>query len=526
MLALGDAQARAGEGLQALEIYRRASERAGELGLAQIAAHAAIGYEEASWRPGLSGVVAVSLLERALSALGPPDSENGAMVAQLLSALARAQGFCGNEVIADRLQAESIALARQHGDKHALMMALRTGISDRWRPARIGERMRAAEEALALAESADDVLQQTVDILGWYLFDLFEIGDMDKIEREMVRYGRLVDKLREPFYHYVHSMVRAGLAFHRGQFIEFEALVESIYELGIRLQGHDAEGPYGLQMFSLHREQGHLAEFAPVIAHFVQSTPAAKTWRPGLALIYAEIGDIKAARDQFEVLAKNDFVDLPHDGLRSCCLAFVTEVCVRLDDRARATQLYRLLAPFSGHNIVVGAAVLSFGSADRFLGMLAATAGRWRLAGRHFEAAVVSDTCTGAIPWLARTNLCFARMLKQRGRAADRERALALTSAALSSAVKLGMPTLERDALALRELITDTHSRAPDSLTRRELEVLRLLADGASNRSIGVQLYISTNTVANHVRNILAKTGSSNRTEAVAHAVRDRLFED
>ncbi len=526
MLALGDAQARAGDGLQALQIYRTASEWASELGLARIAAHAAIGYEEVSWRPGLSGVVAVTLLERARAALGPPMTENGPLVAQVLSALSRAQGFCGNEAVSDQLQAEAIALARRHDDAHTLMMALRTGVSDRWRPDRIGARLRAAEEALALAKSADDTLQQTVDVLGWYLFDLFEIGDMVKIEHEMVRYGRLVEMLREPFYRYVHDTVRAGLAFHRGNFAEFEALVESIYELGTRLQGHEAEGPYGLQMFSLRREQGQLAAIAPVIAHFVQNTPAAKTWRPGLALVYAEIGDIEAARTQFEVIAMDDFTDLPHDGLRSCCLAFLAEVCARLDDRIRATQLYRLLAPFSGHNIVVGAAVLSYGSADRYLGMLAATAGRWRLAERHFETALDSDTRTGAAPWLAHTSLCFAGMLKRRGRAVDRERALLLTNNALSGASELGMPTLERDALAFREQLTSTRLRAPDTLTRRELDVLGLLADGASNRSIGEQLFISPNTVANHVRNILAKTGSSNRTEAVARASRDQLLEN
>jgi DNA-binding NarL/FixJ family response regulator len=60
----------------------------------------------------------------------------------------------------------------------------------------------------------------------------------------------------------------------------------------------------------------------------------------------------------------------------------------------------------------------------------------------------------------------------------------------------------------------------PDSgLTGRELEVLGLLAEGASNRQIAERLVISENTAANHVRSILAKTGVANRTQAAILAV-------
>lgn len=50
--------------------------------------------------------------------------------------------------------------------------------------------------------------------------------------------------------------------------------------------------------------------------------------------------------------------------------------------------------------------------------------------------------------------------------------------------------------------------------------MLQLLAAGLGNRAIGERLFVSPNTVANHVRAILAKTGSANRTEAAAFAIR------
>ena len=61
------------------------------------------------------------------------------------------------------------------------------------------------------------------------------------------------------------------------------------------------------------------------------------------------------------------------------------------------------------------------------------------------------------------------------------------------------------------------------AFTQRELEVIRLMAVGKSNREIGQELVISLSTVAHHVTNILNKTGASNRTAAVAVAVHHGL---
>ena len=63
------------------------------------------------------------------------------------------------------------------------------------------------------------------------------------------------------------------------------------------------------------------------------------------------------------------------------------------------------------------------------------------------------------------------------------------------------------------------------ALTTREVEVLRLVAKGMSNREIAEELYISENTVKNHVRNILEKLHLHNRMEAVIYAVRERLLD-
>jgi DNA-binding CsgD family transcriptional regulator len=86
-----------------------------------------------------------------------------------------------------------------------------------------------------------------------------------------------------------------------------------------------------------------------------------------------------------------------------------------------------------------------------------------------------------------------------------------------------------RGRVALVEPVPGGAERPPAprnlGLTPRELEVLRLVAAGRSNRLIGEQLFISTKTASVHVSNILAKLGVTGRGEAAALAHRERLFD-
>ena len=62
------------------------------------------------------------------------------------------------------------------------------------------------------------------------------------------------------------------------------------------------------------------------------------------------------------------------------------------------------------------------------------------------------------------------------------------------------------------------------ALSKREREVLSLVAEGLNNRAIAARLFISENTVKNHIRNIHEKLGVHTRMEAVVRAVREGLL--
>lgn len=89
---------------------------------------------------------------------------------------------------------------------------------------------------------------------------------------------------------------------------------------------------------------------------------------------------------------------------------------------------------------------------------------------------------------------------------------------ALAPSVTVRLVSRLRELESARQV--ETQRSAPVSLTLREREVLRLVADGRDNCTIGRELYISSSTVKHHVAAILSKLGASNRAQAAAEAVR------
>jgi ATP/maltotriose-dependent transcriptional regulator MalT len=129
----------------------------------------------------------------------------------------------------------------------------------------------------------------------------------------------------------------------------------------------------------------------------------------------------------------------------------------------------------------------------------------------------------------ARARLGLAAALRALGR---REAAANEARAAQAAFVRLGAPADVAGAAALvAELMaatpqaqTDRRSERGKGLTTRELEVLRLVAQGLSDREVATRLDLSEHTVHRHVTNILTKTGLPTRAAAVAHAARAGLL--
>ena len=250
-------------------------------------------------------------------------------------------------------------------------------------------------------------------------------------------------ELRQPTYLMLTLGFRAMRVLLAGRFAEAERLALQAQAAGPLTQSEQVGGAFGVQMFTLRREQGRLKEVEPALRHFMQQHGVASTWRPGLALLYSELGRQREARTEFAHLAQHDFADFPRDALWIGCMTYLTEVCTFLGDIDRAATLYQLLLPYARHTVVVGGGAVCYGAAARYLGMLATTMGRWEEAEQHFQDALAMNARMDARPWLAHTQYQYATMLLARHQSGDSEQAVLLFDEVLATARALGMRALE-----------------------------------------------------------------------------------
>jgi DNA-binding CsgD family transcriptional regulator len=381
------------------------------------------------------------------------------------------------------------------------------------------------EEILDMLTEARDLGEELgnteirAEAMAWRAPTFVALCELESARREVTALRETAEQTAQPFIVHVAEHYGSALALCDGHFEEAELLALRSHEWSRLLTGRDASGVYGIQMFSVRREQGRLAELAPVIRILAGEGRRDGPWRPGFVALLAELGMEAEARRELARLAAGG-LDAYRESLWLTSLTYLTDACAALGDEATAALVYPELEPLGGGNVMIGHLVSCYGAADRYLGMLAATLGESDRAIEHFEHALELNRRMGAATWLAHTAYEYGRFLLGRGRG-DRDEARALLGEAASLARHIGMPALlDR----IHELGTAAPGTGlPDGLSPREVQILSLVARGLSNREIGTTLTISEHTAANHVRSILRKTGCANRTEAASYAHRHRL---
>ncbi len=122
---------------------------------------------------------------------------------------------------------------------------------------------------------------------------------------------------------------------------------------------------------------------------------------------------------------------------------------------------------------------------------------------------------------------CRWRLAEASVAAGDRAAARTHAQAAAASAEQMGAVPLQRAVAATvsRARLAGPETTADAVLTRREREVLALVAEGMTNREIGKRLFISEKTASVHLSNVMTKLNASSRTEAVTVAHRRGLLD-
>ena len=303
---------------------------------------------------------------------------------------------------------------------------------------------------------------------------------------------------------------RAEILQMRGDWAEATEEAEKARQRFTDPPGQPALGAAMYRKAELHRLRGELAEAADGYA-------GASQWghdpQPGLALLRLAQGRLDAARAGIERALEETVEPIRTPRL----LAAATEIALVAGDvpaaRAHADELARIADRF-GENIpflrgtaahVLSAVLLAEGAAREALTNARRAWTIWRELSIPYEA--------------ARARVLVARAAREIG---DEDTAQMELDAARVVLEELQATT---DLAAVAALTGPAASRSAGDLTARELEVLRLVAAGKTNRAIASDLFLSDKTVARHVANIFTKLGLSSRSAATAYAFQHDLVQ-
>lgn len=448
LIALGDTQSKAGLLAVAKRTFHQAADLARGLKRTDLLARAAL---EAS--TGLSTFFVVdtelvALLEEASAAVGTQDP---ATRAALLARLAHELRWSDRREHAISLCRRAIEVAREAADTRALISALWTEHELFWGPENIDKRLATAAEISRLALESG-YTRWVLRAHEMRLSAMLEIGDIAAADAEIEASEEL--KTRSGHAFATVERFRVTRALMSGDFAQAETWINERMRQAQRRQDAALITSFGSLLLMLRGEQGRLDDFEGPLKGSVARFPAMTAARCSLALFYVRTGRESEARAELEVLARDGFARISRDWNWLGSLAICAEVCATLGDVPRAATLYKLLSGFADRNVTIGWGDICYGSVSRYLGLLASTMRRFEDAERHFEDAIRFELKMGAAPFAARTRVCYAAMLIERGAGADHQRAQAILDTAIDTATRLKMAGLVRQATSIAAHLT------------------------------------------------------------------------
>ena len=445
LVELADALWRSGETARARAAAEEAAKHARAIGSVETLAVSAVVHTTAStW--GTPDPVSAGLCEDALDAV---QDDRPALRARVLAGLAYYRASGENQAsAATRLAEEAVDLARRSGDDEALADSLYARVIALLGSPDVDARVAVGEELLALGSRCSNAEWRArgLRIRGPALL---ELGDRGGFERDLAELARLGNRLNARLWQANSCEFEGLLALLDGRFDEVEGFATKVVQ-------HAGQDPnfanvYAGQLVLLGRERGESAEMLPLVSAVAEQNPGLLTYQAVLAHLHADVGELDDARVLFEKLAADDFEDLPYDIARPTSLCVLAEVAAALGDAPRAELLYSHLLPYTRQLMVVGWGIACLGSADRFLGALAATAGRFDVADQHFVAARVLEQKVGGRAALTHTATWHARALLRRDADGDRARARELLDEAAAAAEELGMAGVTKEVAQLSD---------------------------------------------------------------------------
>ena len=459
------------------------------------------------------------MIERAMELMPPGFQEEGRLLSDYGLALGIQEGDDNGAQIALN---RALAIAGGRGDGVLEMHTLCNFARVDRHQGRPHASLKRSLSAIELASNTDNIAAE-IDAHHLAGNQLLEFGNPDAARYHASKMSGPAEKLGETFSTLNALLINIRLSFLTGDWVaarEFSDRASAISSSDARLLLHRT---------MLEYEEGNFVQGASILDRLTEvmniTSPGPTLDTAYLAVAISLMLGIAGTGERLDLadLAAEAILSSPYAThsvtVAATCSRALISVFRREADKA--ADCYTVLLSESGTILQDSFFVL-----DRVLGLLSQTMGNPDQAAVHFEDALAFSRKAGYRPELAWTCCDYSDALQERNGPGDRAKAVTLLDESLSIATELGMrPLMER----VKERIEKAQAQPvaapayPGGLSQREVEVLRLVAAGKTDREIAEELIISFRTVGNHVRNILNKTNTINRTEAATYAAHQGL---
>ncbi len=521
LLRLGEAAILAGREQEALTGFEQAQNWFQERGDLLSAALAAHGMGRA-WSRLEAHTSALSALETARSWL---QDHPGPELVQVLSDLATLLAVSlGRQREGIAYGEEALALAHELEDQRLQATASRTVGNLLMRANQLEEALPLLERALSLAKTMDDPSEASECCACLTLVHIWSghFRQAEAITGERLSWAR---RTGEPYQvRHIYSLL-ALLSIEQGQWTEAERWLN---QAEAALTDLSSPEPHAFLYHCrgwLAYYQGHYAaaeeHFARAVDRFRELGASLLIWYlPPLGQAQARLGNRQAAAscmDEVETLLEKE---QDHSMGKADAFSKLAQIALVLGDHERLARYYQEMLPFQGRFVDM--------CIDRLLGEIETLLFDWSQAQTHLRAAEVMARREDLLPEVAWTLAAQGKLALARGGRGSVAQARLLFEQAHALFQQIEMSgeaqTLQARQRALPKKIPTRSVRSlPAGLSEREVEVLRFIVAGKSNRQIAEALVLSEKTVANHILHICNKTGTENRTAAAAFALRHGL---
>ena len=336
--------------------------------------------------------------------------------------------------------AGAVERVRAFGDDAALAEALSLQHHLMLGPGHTERRLAVAEEIVRLGARARDPLLAVIG-LCWRTIDLFLLG----APRASQSHAELRERsaaLGCEALSFVADLLDAMLLARAGRLAEAEAASVAAHERGRAAGDPDAPAYHGAMLAALRWWQGRAAEIVDAVWG-TSTSPRLGSNDHGYvaagALLSATLGDRDSAEEALARLTGAGLDRVPDSSSWLATVFLAVEAAYLLGDAEMATVASELLAPYAHLPVMPSLAVVCLGSAERALGLAAATAGRLDAAAGHLEAALRADRVLGNRPMSVLTEHTLSAVLARGGRPGDEARAGGLARQAEERARRMGV---------------------------------------------------------------------------------------